>query len=59
MIQLKRAYDKPAKQDGLRVLVERLLPRGVSKEKAAFDRWLKELAPSTELGKWFNHDLKK
>jgi uncharacterized protein YeaO (DUF488 family) len=59
MIYLKRAYDEPAKQDGLRILVERLWPRGVSKEKAAVDLWLKDLAPSTELRKWFNHDPEK
>ncbi len=59
MIYLKRAYEEPAKQDGLRILVERLWPRGVSKEKAAVDLWLKDLAPSTELRKWFNHDPEK
>lgn len=55
MIHLKRAYDEPSKQDGLRILVERLWPRGVTKEKAAIDLWLKDLAPSTELRKWFHH----
>jgi uncharacterized protein YeaO (DUF488 family) len=59
MIQLKRAYDEPSKRDGLRILVERLWPRGVSKEKAAVDLWLKELAPSTDLRKWFGHDPEK
>lgn len=59
MIYLKRAYEEPAKQDGLRILVERLWPRGVSKETAAVDLWLKDLAPSTELRKWFNHDPEK
>ena len=59
MIQLKRAYAEPSKRDGLRILVERLWPRGVSKEKAAVDLWLKELAPSTELRKWYSHDLEK
>lgn len=59
MIYLKRAYDVPSKQDGLRILVERLWPRGVSKQKAAVDLWLKDLAPSTELRKWFNHDPEK
>lgn len=59
MIRLKRAYDEPSKQDGLRILVERLWPRGVSKEKVAVDLWLKDLAPSTELRKWFGHDPKK
>lgn len=59
MIRLKRAYEEPAEQDGLRILVERLWPRGVSKEKAAVDLWLKDLAPSTELRKWYGHDLEK
>lgn len=59
MIRLKRAYEAPAKQDGLRILVERLWPRGVSKEKAAIDLWLKDLAPSTELRKWYGHDPEK
>ena len=59
MIRLKRAYEAPAKQDGLRILVERLWPRGVSKEKAAVDLWLKDLAPSTELRKWYGHDPEK
>jgi uncharacterized protein YeaO (DUF488 family) len=59
MIRLKRVYDKPIEQDGLRILVERLWPRGVSKEKAAVDLWLKDLAPSTELRKWFSHDTEK
>ena len=59
MIRLKRVYDEPAEQDGLRILVERLWPRGVSKEKAAVDLWLRELAPSAELRKWFGHDPAK
>jgi uncharacterized protein YeaO (DUF488 family) len=59
MIKLKRAYEKPSRQDGLRILVERLWPRGVSKEKAAVDLWLKDLAPSTDLRKWFGHDPEK
>jgi uncharacterized protein YeaO (DUF488 family) len=59
MIQLKRAYDASSKKDGLRILVERLWPRGVSKEKAAIDLWLKDLSPSAELRKWFNHDPEK
>jgi len=59
MIRLKRVYEEPAKRDGLRILVERLWPRGMSKEKAAVDLWLKELAPSTELRKWFSHDPEK
>jgi len=56
MIRLKRVYEEPSKQDGLRILVERLWPRGVSKAKAAIDLWLKDLAPSTELRTWFHHD---
>lgn len=56
MIRLKRAYDEPSRRDGLRILVERLWPRGVSREKAAIDLWLKDVAPSTELRKWFGHD---
>jgi uncharacterized protein YeaO (DUF488 family) len=56
MIKLKRAYDKPARADGERVLVERLWPRGLTKEKAKIDLWLKEVAPSTELRRWFGHD---
>ena len=59
MILLKRAYDEPSKRDGLRILVERLWPRGVSKDRAAIDLWLKDLAPSTELRKWFSHDPEK
>ena len=55
-VHLKRAYEAPDRKDGLRVLVDRLWPRGVSKANAAIDEWLKELAPSTELRKWFGHD---
>lgn len=55
-IKLKRAYEPPAGDDGTRVLIDRLWPRGLSKEKAAVDQWLKEIAPSTELRKWFGHD---
>lgn len=58
-IQLKRAYEKPEPADGTRILVDRLWPRGLTKEKAAIDLWLKEVAPSTELRKWFSHDPKK
>ena len=54
-IKLKRAYDPPARGDGLRVLVDRLWPRGVKKEDLRLDAWAKELAPSTELRKWFGH----
>lgn len=59
MIKLKRAYDKPAEDDGERILVERLWPRGVSKAQAQLDLWLKEIAPSTELREWFGHDPDK
>jgi uncharacterized protein YeaO (DUF488 family) len=55
-VKLKRAYEKPAPTDGTRILVDRLWPRGVKKEAAAFDLWPKDLAPSTELRKWFGHD---
>jgi uncharacterized protein YeaO (DUF488 family) len=56
MITLKRIYEDPSPTDGFRVLVERLWPRGVSKERAAVDLWLKDVAPSPELRKWFGHD---
>jgi uncharacterized protein YeaO (DUF488 family) len=59
MIKLKRIYEKYKKSDGYRILVDRLWPRGVSKEKAALDLWLKEIAPSNALRKWFSHDLQK
>jgi uncharacterized protein YeaO (DUF488 family) len=59
MIQLKRAYEKPSRADGSRILVERLWPRGLTKEKAALDLWLKDVAPSAELRKWFGHDPAK
>lgn len=58
-IKLKRVYEPPAKEDGKRILVDRLWPRGLTREKAKVDEWLKELAPSTELRKWFNHDPDK
>jgi|SRR5690606_457838 len=54
-IHVKRVYDEPAKTDGTRVLVDRIWPRGIRKEEAAIDEWLKEIAPSTELRKWFGH----
>ena len=56
MIKLKRAYEAAFSDDGLRILVERLWSRGVSKQKAKIDLWLKDLAPSTELRKWYGHD---
>lgn len=55
-IWLRRAYDGPGRQDGTRVLVDRIWPRGVRKDEAAIDLWLKDLAPSTELRRWFGHD---
>jgi uncharacterized protein YeaO (DUF488 family) len=55
-IRLKRIYDPPASDDGLRVLVDRLWPRGVRREEAAIDAWMPELAPSATLRKWFGHD---
>ena len=59
MIQLKRAYENPSRDDGSRILVERLWPRGLTKEKAALDLWLKNVAPSPKLRKWFGHDPTK
>ncbi len=56
MVKLKRVYEKPDKDDGVRILVDRLWPRGLTKAKARLDLWLKEIAPSTELRKWFGHD---
>lgn len=53
-VQIKRAYDKPSLSDGARVLVDRLWPRGVAKQAAKIDRWMKELAPSNELRQWFH-----
>ena len=58
-IPLKRVYEEPAKEDGTRILVDRLWPRGLTKEKAHVDLWLKEVAPSNELRKWFAHDPAK
>lgn len=54
-IRIKRVYDTPAAADGYRVLIDRLWPRGVSKEKAHIDEWARELAPSDELRRWFDH----
>jgi uncharacterized protein YeaO (DUF488 family) len=59
MIVLKRVYEEPDKKDGYRILVDRLWPRGLTKERVAADEWLKDLGPSTELRKWFGHDPKK
>lgn len=55
-IKLKRAYERPARGDGRRILIDRLWPRGIKKANAAIDEWIKELAPSTALRKWFGHD---
>jgi uncharacterized protein YeaO (DUF488 family) len=55
-VRLKRAYDAASPSDGYRVLIDRLWPRGVSKQKAKLDEWEKELAPSTELREWFGHE---
>jgi uncharacterized protein YeaO (DUF488 family) len=57
MIKLKRAYEAASKDDGLRILVERLWPRGVSKREARIDLWLKAVAPSTELREWYGHEV--
>ena len=59
MVKLKRIYEKSEKEDGFRILVDRLWPRGVSKEKADLDLWLQDIAPSNSLRKWFGHDPKK
>ncbi len=59
MLLLKRVYEPPGRSDGRRVLTDRLWPRGLSKEKAAINEWMKELAPSTGLCQWFGHDPKK
>lgn len=55
-VQLKRIYEPPQKSDGYRVLVDRVWPRGLSKDAAQIDLWMKDIAPSTALRKWFNHD---
>jgi uncharacterized protein YeaO (DUF488 family) len=59
MIKIKRVYEAYDKQDGKRILIDRLWPRGLTKEKAKVGVWLKDIAPSTELRKWFNHDPQK
>jgi uncharacterized protein YeaO (DUF488 family) len=56
MIRLKRAYERPSRSDGKRILVERLWPRGLTKARAAVDIWMKDVAPSPELRKWFGHE---
>ena len=58
-VEIKRVYAEPGRADGARILVDRLWPRGLSKERARVDLWLKDIAPSTELRKWFGHDPSK
>lgn len=58
-VAIKRVYEEPSEADGTRILVDRLWPRGLTKEKAKIDLWLKEIAPSNELRKWFGHDPAK
>ncbi|GLZ15485.1 hypothetical protein Acsp04_57200 [Actinomadura sp. NBRC 104425] len=57
--RVRRAYDEPEPQDGTRVLVDRLWPRGLSKDSARIDEWLKDVAPSTELRRWYGHDVSR
>jgi uncharacterized protein YeaO (DUF488 family) len=59
MVKIKRVYDQVSPSDGKRILVDRLWPRGIKKEAAAIDEWLKDIAPSTELRKWYSHDPAK
>ena len=59
MLKLKRVYEQPSRDDGKRILIDRLWPRGLKKENARIDEWIKEIGPSTELRKWFSHDPKK
>ncbi|TGL61108.1 DUF488 domain-containing protein [Leptospira sarikeiensis] len=56
-IKIKRVYEAPSRQDGKRILVDRLWPRGISKEAGKIDLWLKEISPSNELRKWYDHDI--
>jgi uncharacterized protein YeaO (DUF488 family) len=58
-IRLKRAYERPAPDDGMRILVERLWPRGLTKERASIDFWMKDISPSPELRRWYGHDIAK
>src|ERR1051325_796019 len=58
-VRMKRAYDRPQRADGYRVLIDRIWPRGVSKDEARLDEWARELAPSSELRRWFGHDPAK
>lgn len=59
MISIKRIYENASNDDGYRVLIDRLWPRGIAKDKAQLDEWLKDISPSDDLRKWFNHDPKK
>jgi uncharacterized protein YeaO (DUF488 family) len=59
IIRIKRVYDPPSADDGLRVLVDRLWPRGLNKASLKFDEWMKDIAPSSELRQWFGHDESK
>ncbi len=59
MVRIKRVYDAPGSDDGERILVDRLWPRGVTREKACIEAWLKEIGPSTELRQWFGHDPRR
>lgn len=58
-VKIKRVYEKPEREDGFRILVDRFWPRGLTKEKANIDLWLKDIAPSNELRKWFGHEPDK
>ena len=58
-LKIKRIYEEAEKSDGFRILIDRLWPRGIKKDNAHIDLWLKEIAPSNSLRKWFNHDPKK
>jgi uncharacterized protein YeaO (DUF488 family) len=58
-IRIKRVYEKPLPSDGYRILIDRLWPRGLTKDRAAIDEWMKELAPSHDLRRWFNHEPQK
>lgn len=59
MVEIKRVYDPPASSDGVRLLVERLWPRGIKKSELHMDAWIKDAAPTTELRRWFNHESDK
>jgi uncharacterized protein YeaO (DUF488 family) len=58
-VRVRRVYDEPSPEDGTRVLVDRIWPRGLTKERAGIDEWAKAVAPSTELRRWYGHDLNK